>query len=101
CDRGVLFNPGKSVPPAKSVSGGIGPGIVTGKLQPDDGPYPQDPFDRAVNAGGIPLYRGGKLVGGVGVVGIAGDPQLAEFAAVTGARSEERRVGKEGGGGWA
>src|SRR5207253_8816481 len=85
CDFGVVFNPGKSLPPAKSVSGGIGPGIVTGKLQPDDGPYPQNPFDRPVNAGGIPIYRAGKLVGGVGVVGIAGDPQLAEFAAVTGA----------------
>src|SRR5947207_9103920 len=85
CDLGVVFNLGKSVPPAKSVSGGLGAGIVPGKLQPDDGPYPQDPFDRAVNAGGIPLYRAGQLAGGVGVVGIAGDPQLAEFAAVSGA----------------
>src|SRR6185369_7487613 len=39
----------------------------------------------SVNAGGIPLYRDGKLVGGIGVAGIAGDPQLAEFAALTGA----------------
>ena len=86
CDLGIVFNDfSKQVPPAKSVSGGLGPGIVTGKLQPDDGPYPQDPFDRAVNAGGIPIYKAGKLVGGIGVVGIAGDPQLAEFAAVTGA----------------
>src|SRR5262249_37750312 len=85
CDLGVVFNPGKSLPPAKSVSGGTGPGIVTGKIQPDDGPYPQNPFDRSVNAGGIPIYKAGKLAGGVGVVGIAGDPQLAEFAAVTGA----------------
>ncbi len=85
CDLGVLFNPGKDVPQAKSVSFGLGPGIVTGKQQPDDGPYPQEVGNRPVNAGGIPLYRGGKLVGGVGVVGIAGDPQLAEFAAVTGA----------------
>ena len=85
CDLGVIFNPGKGLPPAKSVSGGIGPGIVTGKLQPDDGPYPQAPFDRTVNAGGIPVYKAGQLAGGVGVVGIAGDPQLAEFAAVTGA----------------
>jgi uncharacterized protein GlcG (DUF336 family) len=85
CDLGVVFNAGKFIPPAKSVSGGSGPGIVTGKQQPDDGPYPQDPFDRTVNAGGIPLYKSGKLVGGIGVVGIAGDPQLAEFAAVTGA----------------
>src|SRR5437870_508893 len=48
CDLGIIFNDfSKQVPPAKSVSGGRGPGIVTGKLQPDDGPYPQDPFDRA------------------------------------------------------
>src|SRR5436305_10144802 len=85
CDLGVIFNPGKSLPPAKSLNGGAGPGIVTGKIEPDDGPYPQNPFDRPVNAGGIPIYKKGKLVGGVGVVGIAGDPQLAEFAAATGA----------------
>jgi uncharacterized protein GlcG (DUF336 family) len=85
CDLGVLFNAGKDVPPAKSLSGGIGPGIVTGKQQPDDGPYPQTIENRPVNAGGIPLYRAGKLVGGVGVVGIAGDPQLDEFAAASGA----------------
>jgi uncharacterized protein GlcG (DUF336 family) len=71
---------------------GCGPGIVTGKQQPDDA-IPD------VNAGGIPLYRIpadgltevgegrvslGKVVGGIGVVGIDGDPQLAEYAAVTG-----------------
>jgi uncharacterized protein GlcG (DUF336 family) len=77
CDLGVIFNPGKALPPAKSVTGGVGPGIVTGKPQPDDGP--------GVNAGGVPIYKAGKLVGGVGVVGIAGDPQLAEFAAASGA----------------
>jgi uncharacterized protein GlcG (DUF336 family) len=78
CDLGVTFNAGKSVPPAKSLSGGIGPGIVTGKQQPDDA------NPAAVNAGGIPIYRAGNLLGGIGVVGIAGDPQLAEFAAVNG-----------------
>ncbi|HKO58985.1 MAG TPA: heme-binding protein [Thermoanaerobaculia bacterium] len=77
-----------------STRAGCGPGIVTGKQQPDDGD------SGSLNAGGIPLYRippdglvdategrvsQGKLVGGIGVVGIGGDPQLAEFAAVTGA----------------
>ncbi|HYS56143.1 MAG TPA: heme-binding protein [Thermoanaerobaculia bacterium] len=109
CDLNTVFNPTKDVPPAKSTNGlpcnpsdrsGCGPGIVTGKQQPDDGPFPQEPGNRNVNAGGIPLYRivppgldrindgivtNGKLVGGIGVVGIAGDPQLAEFAAVSGA----------------
>jgi uncharacterized protein GlcG (DUF336 family) len=109
CDLNTVFNAAKDVPTAKSTNGlpcnpsdrsGCGPGIVTGKQQPDDGPYPQEPGNRSVNAGGIPLYRivppgldrinegiltNGKLVGGIGVVGIAGDSQLAEFAAVSGA----------------
>jgi len=78
CSFNVTFNAGKCIDPATSVSGGPGPGIVTGKVQPDDA----DP--NAVNAGGVPIYRNGALVGGIGVVGIPGDPQLAEFAAVTG-----------------
>jgi uncharacterized protein GlcG (DUF336 family) len=107
CDFNVTFNAGACVPRARSLNGkpcnpadtsGCGTGIVTGKQQPDDGPYPQNPFDRPVNAGGIPLYRvlglgqihqgivtDGKLVGGIGVVGIPGDSQLAEFAAASGA----------------
>jgi uncharacterized protein GlcG (DUF336 family) len=83
CQLPLAFS--KTPPIVQSIAGGPGPGIVTGKLQPDDGPYPQDPFNRPVDAGGIPLYRAGNLVGGIGVAGIAGDPQLAEFAAVTGA----------------
>ena len=109
CDFNVTFNANACVPRARSINGkpcnstdtsGCGTGIVTGKQQPDDGPYPQNPFDRPVNAGGIPLYRiippgldqvhqgivsNGHLVGGIGVVGISGDSQLAEFASVTGA----------------
>jgi len=94
CGFNVTFNPGKAIAPATSLSGGPGPGIVTGKVQPNDAD------SNAVNAGGIPLYRiiapgldrvtdgiisNGHLVGGIGVVGIAGDPQLAEFASATGA----------------
>jgi len=88
CDFNVTFNPGKCVPRARRVTGGpcepgstagCGPGIVTGKIQPDD------PDPAAVNAGGVPLYRGGQLLGAVGVAGAPGDPQLAEFAAATGA----------------
>ena len=78
CSFNVTFNAGKCIDPATSVSGGPGPGIVTGKIQPADA----DPS--SVNAGGIPIYRNGALVGGIGVVGIPGDPQLAEFAAVSG-----------------
>ncbi len=103
CALNVQFNAGKSILPATSVkakgcspfaSAGCGSGIVTGKRQPDD----SDPT--SVDAGGIPLYRivppgldrinegilsNGKVIGGIGVAGIAGDPQLAEFAAATGA----------------
>ena len=107
CDLHATFNGTKDVPPARSTNGkpcnafdmsGCGPGIVTGKQLPDDGPYPQSVGNRSVNAGGIPLYRildasranegvikDGKVVGGIGVVGIDGDPQRAEYAAVTGA----------------
>lgn len=78
---------------------GCGAGLVTGKLLPDDPPYPQSVLNRPVNAGGVPIYRlvapgldrinegivsNGKLLGAIGVVGIAGDSELAEFAAVTG-----------------
>jgi uncharacterized protein GlcG (DUF336 family) len=97
CDFNTVFNPGKCLPRARRIGGidcstadrsGCGPGIVTGKVLPGD----SDPA--SVNAGGIPLYRvsvdgkrvvNGGLVGAIGVVGISGDPQLAEFAAATGA----------------
>ena len=84
CNLNIDFNDGKCFPPARSVSGGrcdpfdcsgCGTGIVTGKHQPDD------PDPSAVSSGGIPLYRAGKLVGGIGVVGSSDD----EYAAVTGA----------------
>jgi len=104
CDFNVTFtSPSQCVPRARKIAGGpcnalstagCGLGIATGKIQPDD----VDPA--SVNAGGVPLYRllpsgitrinegivtGGQLVGGVGVVGANGDPQIAEFAAASGA----------------
>lgn len=115
CDLNVLWNVNQCVPRAKSIGqfaaftgapkpcpatdrSGCGAGLVTGKVLPDDAPYPQDINNRPINAGGIPLYRildtsgvtqgiarTGKLLGAIGVAGIPGDPQLAEFAAVTGA----------------
>ncbi len=109
CDLHVTFNADKQTPPALSVRGGgicnpsdssgCGPGIVTGKVLPDD----RD--SKSVLAGGIPLYRipaaglqranegivtGGQLVGGIGVVGAGGDSdQFDEYAAVTGAFGSE------------
>jgi len=87
-NRGCSFNaaylPGQSLPPAVSLSGvnGSGLGIITGKKDTMD----SDPT--AVNPGGVPLFRnnGGtlELVGGVGVVSVAGDLSIAEFAAFSG-----------------
>jgi uncharacterized protein GlcG (DUF336 family) len=115
CDLNLLWNTNQCVPRAKSIGqfaaftgapkpcpaadrSGCGAGLITGKVLPDDPPYPQEVGNRPVNAGGIPLYRildgsavkqgiarTGKLLGAIGVTGIAGDPQLGEFAAVTGA----------------
>jgi uncharacterized protein GlcG (DUF336 family) len=62
-------------------------GITTGKV---------DVFDTGqnqlgavpVNPGGIPIYRGGKVVGGVGVAGVPAD--FAEFAATAAAAGAGR-----------
>jgi len=97
CDFNVTFNANRCIPRARRFGGircdstdpsGCSAGIVTGKQLPND----TDPS--SVNAGGIPLYRvtangahvtGGKLLGGIGVVGVSGDSQRAEYAATTGA----------------
>lgn len=87
CDLFVDWRGGGAalLPPAKSVvragpcepgnATGCGRGPVTGK---------QNEFDslpNAVNPGGLPVYRGATLIGGIGVSG----PPLAatEFAALT------------------
>lgn len=77
CSFNTTFLPGQFVPRARSISGGPGLGVVTGKV---------DIFDsdaNAVNPGGIPLFKAGHLVGGVGVAGAS--PQVTEFAAFSGA----------------
>ena len=80
-NRGCPFNadfiPGQEVPPARSIDGSQpGLGILTGKANLND----SDPA--AGNPGGVPLFKQGILVGGVGVAGV--DPNVAEFAAVSG-----------------
>jgi uncharacterized protein GlcG (DUF336 family) len=62
CDMNTLFLPGKAVPrPTNAAGTGFSKGIGT---QP----------------GGIPIYKDGQNVGGLGVAGI--DPDHAEFAVV-------------------
>ena len=85
CDLGITFLPGQAVPPAGSIAGGLckgaahaagcGTGPVTGKVDLFD----SDPA--AVNPGGLPVFRGSAVVGGIGVAGVA--PAEAEFAAFT------------------
>jgi uncharacterized protein GlcG (DUF336 family) len=58
------------------ATAGCGTGIVTGKA---------DLFDSqpsAVNGGGVPIFKGGRVAGGVGVAGLP--VEQAEFAAFTG-----------------
>ncbi len=77
CGFNSAFAPGKAVPPALSIDGSqTGLGIITGKRDLND----SDPA--AVNPGGVPLFKDGILVGGIGVAGTS--PDIAEFAAFSG-----------------
>lgn len=79
------FTPGQEIPPARRLNGvtcdsvdqsGCGLGIATGKLDVSDSQQ------LSVNGGGVPIFKDGQLVGGVGVTGV--NPDLAEFAAFVG-----------------
>ena len=81
CSFNTTFLPGQAVPPATLINGSSpGLGIITGKADV----YDSDPT--AVNPGGVPLFKAGEAVGGVGVVGSRMD--VEEFAAFTGADSQ-------------
>jgi uncharacterized protein GlcG (DUF336 family) len=80
CPFNTTFLPGQSINPARSINGSTtGLGVITGKADTND----SDP--NAVNPGGVPLFKGGGVVGGVGVV--SDSPQDAEFAAYSGANN--------------
>jgi uncharacterized protein GlcG (DUF336 family) len=74
CTLSTNYIAGQSLPPALSISGATtGLGVATGKADVND----SDP--NAVNPGGVPLFRNGSLVGGIGVAGVS--PAVAEYAA--------------------
>ena len=78
CSLNLAFNAGMSAPPATLINGSApGLGIITGKADAMD----SDP--NAVNPGGVPLFKNGHAVGGVGVV--SSSPQISEYAAFAGA----------------
>jgi uncharacterized protein GlcG (DUF336 family) len=58
------------------ATGGCGTGIVTGKVDLFD----SNPF--AVDGSGVPLFKDGRVAGGIGVTGVA--REAAEFAAFAG-----------------
>jgi uncharacterized protein GlcG (DUF336 family) len=78
CPLNATFLPGQNIDPARSIDSlSLGLGILTGK------PDAVDSDATAVNPGGIPLFKNGYAVGGVGVV--SASPGAAEFAAFSGA----------------
>lgn len=78
CSLNTTFLPGKNIDPARSIDGlSLGLGIITGKADT------MDTDATAVNPGGVPLFKNGYAVGGIGVVSASSD--VAEFAAFSGA----------------
>ncbi|HET7341155.1 MAG TPA: heme-binding protein [Methylomirabilota bacterium] len=89
-NRGCSFNVAiAGLPRAKSFTNGAGncqngdtagcgAGIVTGKHDL------LDSVADAVNPGGVPIFKNGELVGGIGVSGLGVEGDVAEFAAFTG-----------------
>jgi len=76
CSFNTTFAPNKAYPLARTLDGKIGLGLLTGKVDV----YDSD--QTAVNPGGVPLYKGGRMVGGIGITGVPG--LIAEYAGFIG-----------------
>jgi uncharacterized protein GlcG (DUF336 family) len=76
CMLSANFLAGQAIPPARLISGAQpGLGVITGKADVNDSD------STAVNPGGVPIFKAGHVVGGIGVTGVSGD--VAEYAAYT------------------
>jgi uncharacterized protein GlcG (DUF336 family) len=70
------------IPSSLALGGGFGPGVLTGKADAMD----SNPL--AVNPGGVPIFYQNEVVGGIGVVTSASDPNVAEYAAFAGSTTQ-------------
>ncbi len=75
CTLSTNFIAGQEIPPSGSLHGPTGLGIATGKADVND----SNP--NAVNPGGVPIFKAGHVVGGIGVTGAGVSAEVAEFAA--------------------
>lgn len=66
------------IPPSLTLGGGFGLGVITGKADANDSNA------TAVYPGGVPIFYKNVVLGGIGVITSASDPNVAEFAAFTG-----------------
>ena len=74
CTLSTNYLPGQAVPPAKTIGGAPDRlGIATGKADT------MDSDATAVNPGGVPIFKAGHDVGGIGIAGVPLD--VAEYVA--------------------
>jgi len=67
-----------NIPPSLALSGGFGPGVLTGKADITDSNA------AAVNPGGVPIFYRNVVLGGIGVVTTSNNLNAAEYAAFVG-----------------